>query len=470
MWPYFAVLSILAVLSLAEARDREPAHYGFIAALIVALFSAMRFETGYDWLSYDAYFRRSRELFDDPQLIINFILGRDIGFALLTVIVKSLTSNVQVLFIGISLATVAAQHFVLSSLTKRTAVIWLAYFGLLFISAQMTLLRQNIASVIVLFGLLLTVRGRVWAGTGFAALAATFHIAAAPFAALPLISKRRPHPFFSIAVLAIGAIVLASGLNLLPQILLTIEPLTPSGIAARLQHYAANAAPPALSLSGMAIMAVHAALLVLLYLLPSREERNDPAIRIALWLLLGQISAQLYLAGATDIWARTMIVVTPWSLASLLRLSLVSSMKVQLRAVCAAAITMGAAGTLGYYLTSSGASPLVPYHSLLQVSFGHYGDGRQRAIDAWVSNHPNRKEVEQTLRMYEWYGVYPWKPPIRRERRLSTQQFRRGTPSPQRTEVKSAAGDEGVAVATSLVLLRAWEAPWTLSFLASLRT
>lgn len=411
MWPYFAVLAILAIVAIVEALDRERTRYGLIAAAIVALFSALRYETGYDWLSYDAYFRRARILFDDPQSILNFVLGRDIGFAILTVVVKTITSNVQVLFIGISFVTVACLHYVLSSLTKRTAVIWLVYFGLLFIAAQMTLLRQNIASVIVLVGLLMTVRGRPWMGTILAVLAATFHISTAVFLALPLISRFRPHPLFAVFVIGAGLFVLTSGINLLPHALLAVEPFAPSGIATRLQYYAVNAAPPNLSLSGMAMTAAHGAMLVLLYLMPKRNEHADPVLRIALWLLIGQVAAQIYLAGATDIWARTMIVVTPWGFIALLRLSFVARMNNKLRAACVVAVGLGAAGTLGYYLTSPGATPLVPYHSLVHVWMGDYGDGRQRAIDAWVSDHHNRVEVHEILKLYERDGVYPWRPP-----------------------------------------------------------
>lgn len=408
MWPYYAVLAVLTCLALYECID-ERKLYGHMAAATVATFAALRYETGFDWMAYDAYFRAS------PGLLEYLAVGRDphtmnmeIGYFGLNVLVRSFANDVHALFFTASIMTVVILHYVISKITTRTAIVWLVYFGLLFIAGQMTLVRQNIASCLVLLALFLSARGLIIAPPALIAASATFHVSTLPLIPLPFFVRIFPPAALAVGVVASGVIVLAVGINVFSVTLNLLSKILPASMeatAVKMSYYA-TVPHSTISYTYIAMALAHGGMLALLYLLSSREEREDPFVKIALWLLIGQLGVQLFFHSSTDLWARAMLITIPWAVATLTRLDWTRRRAPAVRIVATSVFAIFGAVVLTRVLLASEVSPLIPYHSILHVALGEEGNGRERAIQSWLRDYPNEEHISQALAEYKRLGVY----------------------------------------------------------------
>ena len=101
---------------------------------------------------------------------------------------------------------------------------WVVYFGLLFPIAQMSILRQAIASSIVLIGLLMITKQERLLATALIVAAAGFHSTAVMFLPLVVLADYKPDWRFALVVLAVGMIVMLVGVPLIDPLIEIVSP------------------------------------------------------------------------------------------------------------------------------------------------------------------------------------------------------------------------------------------------------
>jgi len=396
MLAYIAVLAALFLLSLAEVRYPGRAKLlGIAAATIVALFAGLRYQTGYDWPAYEKFFNDTQplgQLLCGPPAAVHLLV--EPLYMWLNVIVKSLGGNSSWLFFIIAIFNTYALQFVLSRISKRQSAIWLVYFGIIFLLAQMAVLRQAIGSSFVLLGLLMAVQRRPWRGLVSVAVGAGFQVSTAFFAPFVFLGRFRPHPAFAAIVVAAGAAIAGLHINIFGEVVSIALRYAPTWIKAKLLYYQ-NVPIYPISIGALGLIAAHSVALIALYRLPNQDERRDPVVTIAIWLTLLLLAAHLYLFGFASVWNRVMLVTVPWELAAILRLDAVEGLGFRWRTGVVVVLLAFSGGSLVYQLAKPDYLPYKPYHSIIQVWLGDEGDGMARATLA-IQKYALYKGVDVT--------------------------------------------------------------------------
>lgn len=389
MVPYLIVAIALFILALAgEGRQNFTKIGGVAAAALLVLFAGLRFETGYDWPEYVSYFNATPDIaglfggssfpsFADPLYVALNTAARSLGW------------NVYVVFFVVALIGIGVTHLVVGRIATNTAAIWAVYFGIVFTTAHMMLLRQALASAFVLLALLWAVERKSFRAPAAGMVAAGFHITAALFAPLLLLWRIRPAFWFSASVVLGGFGVAIAQVNLVSLVGDAVLPFAPDLLVYRVAYYSALAPAP-ITVGSAALIAFHIAVLVGLSWRSreSAQREDDAFVNVALWLTLLVLSAHLFLWSFPNIWNRAMLVSIPWQLATIWRVW-PSLRKPQLsRPVAFLGLFAFSISALIYSLAKPAALPFVPYQSIVLVMLtGDCGDGFERLVAAEATNN-----------------------------------------------------------------------------------
>lgn len=403
MAPYFIVFTVLTCLAAAEARSPKW-RFGVLSATIIALFSGLRFETGHDWLAYEAHFRALPSLVGLlSEGVPPYSYSIEPLYIALNILVKTFYDDVHGVFFVASLLSVSLTHFVLSKIAPtRTALVWLMYFGLLFLPAQMTLVRQSLAGSIAMVGLYYATQNRPLRASALAAVSAGFQYSTLALSPLIFLTRWRLDWRIAAALIIIGTALLATEFRLYSHTFRFVAMFTPEYVAAKLNYYAGLDSGGA-SLTAKALIAAHIVILAALYRYATGSDR---IVNVAIWLTTGVVCLQLFFSGFPSLWYRMMIIATPWAVAALFRLERFNNLPLPVSLGAVALTGVAAAGTLLYVLRAPASEPLVPYHSLIHVLAGDQGNGKERAIQSWMRDYPDKEAIERALEQYERLGVY----------------------------------------------------------------
>lgn len=382
MTTYISIAAALFMLALVEAgAPSERRLWGTIALAIVLAFGALRFETGFDWVFYAEEFK------DIPPITVAIEDGiqdpyipMEPLFIWLNVVVKTFTDDVTVLFAVVALFGIVSIHEVTGKISRSQCLMWLVYFCLAFLPAQMSSIRAAITASVVLIGLGLAATQKPVRGLAVIAIASGFHTFSAAFLVLPLLRKTSPSiRWLLVPLLTLGLICLLLGVQAADRLIDLTSPFMPGFAAEKLALFYQGLNAP-LSKATLALIAGH---LTLLYLLcTDRNATHDPFIIIGIWLTFMVLMAHLFLSGLPAIWNRIMYVSLPWEIACLGRIDVFIRVGVAMkRAIILGIGSMSVVG-LVYFLVSPASLPFVPYQSIIEVWLtGNYGDGPQRSWD-----------------------------------------------------------------------------------------
>ncbi|MCJ8519288.1 hypothetical protein ABID21_001984 [Pseudorhizobium tarimense] len=381
MTPYGLVFVALALLALLPTQTADKKWAGDFAALILILFAGLRFETGYDWIHYEQFFYAT-------PTVIQVILGgasvpdySDPLYLLLNMAVKSVGGGVGVLFIVIAFVSIGIMHVAISRFCRNMALVWLVYFGVVFLTAQMTTLRQALSCSFLIAALVLMIESRKWLSIGSFVAAAGFHVTAIASWPLAALAKYRLSAMVAGIIVGAGMLLAAASVNIIPM-LGGLAEYAPDFLAYRIAFYS-SLAPAPITKGSAALIVLHLAILVSLYFLPSKVGRDDPYIKAAIWLTVAVLASHLFLWSFPNIWNRVMMLSLPWQIAAFWRAWEASEVRRNFKLAPAFGLAVFSSAALFYSLTKPQAAPFVPYQALPIVMItGSCGDGHERLMKA----------------------------------------------------------------------------------------
>ncbi|MBU5604575.1 MULTISPECIES: EpsG family protein [Citrobacter] len=145
----------------------------FVQVLVLSLFTALRFQTGYDWPVYQTYY-------NSPE---NSTISFEIGFSTLITLFKFLGLNFNVFVFFVSVVEILLLAKVIKYFFPRQCVLILAIMFSLadfFLIPMFALMRQGLAVSIFLYGLMLYDKGFFVKAKMLFVLSMLFHLSTIP--------------------------------------------------------------------------------------------------------------------------------------------------------------------------------------------------------------------------------------------------------------------------------------------------
>lgn len=380
MW-FAAGLSFIAFLHVLLPLSRAVRN---LSALLLIIVAGLRFQSGYDWLVYE-------DLMEDVQYWAEtgregFRHGVDPLFQALAVNIGILGGGLQALVFVCSAVNIYLVNRVVGRISPHQPIVWLVYFGVLFIPAQMSTIRQAVASSVVILGLWLLTSRRLWSAWFFELVAVGLHVSTLMFLPLFVVGRYRLRPWIIYVVVSVGFATMLARIDLVGILIVAAQQIAPSWLAEKLSLYEMLGTSP-LSIGAGALILLELWALFFLYRYVTSEEDKTRAINIARWLLLGQLVSHLFFPGFASIWNRFLYVSLPWAVAAMLGTKKFRSEKVFGRLIVTGAATVFC---FSAFITLFNRSPIEPlqYVSMLQVWADPYRDfdGEQRfRAEEWIS-------------------------------------------------------------------------------------
>jgi hypothetical protein len=149
MVAYLVVIFIIWLPGLYEAVENRRATIGATFALLVAgIFTAMRFETGYDWVTYKALYvavgSLSHTSFTALQQL-SFAFSKELAFVALSAFLNIFSDNFQLLIVFAALVAFYGMHRFLSRFSCRPGLVFAASFSFLLFTLYFSVLRQSLS-------------------------------------------------------------------------------------------------------------------------------------------------------------------------------------------------------------------------------------------------------------------------------------------------------------------------------------
>jgi hypothetical protein len=388
MAPYIAVSLVLTLVALLDVEyPRLEREFAAISLIVATGFAALRYQTGYDWLTYEAYFDSTADL---ETALYRGIPHQDTPmeplFYGLNMLIKSLGGSLVLVFAIAAIFNCGVIHAVTGRISDGRCLMWTLYFALAFPIAQLSIIRQSLAASFVLIALLLAAQGIIALAILVLLIGAGFHASTLIYLPIVFLPYLRPKPWSIILAAGFGICLLFADVRLLNPAIDLATLLLPQWLANKLSLYY-QIEPPNISLGVAALILWHCGILGLMLKCLSESERRCPYIGVAFWLTLWVLGAHIYLAGFPNLWNRVMCVALPWQVAALWRLDVIRRFTRAAKVALVAAL--GTAGLVGlvYTLQKPDSAPLVPYHSLVQLwLYGDPGDGRTRS-ELWLEEY-----------------------------------------------------------------------------------
>jgi len=380
MFAYILVIIILCVLCLFEGEGEGSALPSKIATALLIIFAGLRYETGFDWVSYELYFDMTREIWSyEPQYVEPNLLVEP-GFAIFNVIVKSLGFSFQGFLFSISLINMLTIYWIAKRYTNRVAFVLLIYFGFAFLAAQMAAIRQALSYSVLLLAFLRFDEGKKGSSYILSAIAVSIHTFT--IALVPLVyikSLKIPFQYVFVFVI-VGIIAARSGLDIIPLIADNLLPFLGGGlIATKLELYGSSEGYT-VSLASLALVPLH----FVSYFFLTTNRFNDAASEtrityFAVWFTLLSLFAHSYFGLFPAFWNRVSYLTFLLQAIALtakyrayFRQPLVPFTSTAMAGAAALSIT-------AYTLSRPSSLPFTPYQNVALVWVtGDYGDGRFR--------------------------------------------------------------------------------------------
>lgn len=361
--------------------------FGYTSLILAGTFAALRYETGYDWIAYEAYFLSSVDL--ETAFYVG-IPAQDVVmeplFEWLNILIKSVDGSFAVLLALVALFNCVTIHYVTARITDNQSFVWAIYFCLAYPIAQLSILRQALASSFILIALLLASNKNRIPAFLSTLVGIGFHVSAAIYLPLIGVANRRPHPMLIGAWLVLGCLLALGDIRLINVVVNIPVAIIPQWILEKLAVYYQHD-PPQISWGAIALIAWNCGVLGIFFRAPKFDTEHDRFIRIGIWLTALVLTAHLHFAGFPNLWNRIMCVSLPWQLAALWSTGQVRALPSIAQSALVSILGAAALVGLAYTLAKPDSAPLVPYHSLLQVwLYGDEGAGRNRSED-WLKEY-----------------------------------------------------------------------------------
>ncbi|HEY9058384.1 MAG TPA: EpsG family protein [Aurantimonas sp.] len=364
---YLTIAATLTIFAILTVWRKEWATWAGIAASVTLIaFAGFRYRTGYDWPAYEMIFAAVPEL---TGAVCDGIPRMDVLveplFLWLNIAIKTFGGGIETMIFVVAMINIAMVHVVVSRISKSMAIVWLVYFGLIFLVAQMAVLRQALASSFALLALLLAVEKRPVSSVLSMIASTGFHITGAFFAPLLVLRRWRPVWWLPAAVIGVGVLAAISGVSVAQTVIAAVSPMMPDWIAFKLTFYAATKSAP-ISIGTAGLIGFHIVVLGVLYVAPTQKERHDPFVVMGIWVTIWVLVAHLFVSEMPIFWNRIMMVSIPWQIAAVYRLDAVRMAPLWLRGGSVAGLAVFSASALVYTLSAPSSAPYLPYQTVFE--------------------------------------------------------------------------------------------------------
>ena len=379
MIPYFIAAFMLFLIMIGTNRT------SIFPFLVASIFAGLRYQIGYDWLAYDDFFR-SIGTFSDYLTFgtLGATQTFEIYYVILNIFSKSIGIDISVLLGTISVFNLYVIYRAAKRLCPESVnfTIFL-YFCVALIPIQLNIIRQSLASSIILIGLMLALNGRRLAGAAVGMNAIAFHVSTVLFVPLFLLASVKPNKLIVYSVCVASFTVLLSSQSITQYMLSLVESIDIPFISGKLASYE-NIEDARTSIGAAMYLLVNLGFLFTFMRAQNyvKSTKAEPDVNIAIWLTLYMIVSLLAFSGFPSIWNRMMAVALPWQLPVFFRVCGFSRMTFGRHTFVNLAVGVGGIFVLTYELTRPDVQETFRYHSMIQVLAGDEGDGRFRTMNA----------------------------------------------------------------------------------------
>ena len=296
---YFFIALTLLWLGFAEILARNSI-WGILGCVFLIVFAGLRYRTGWDWLAYEQYFIEMHGIMEMIEKgAPETALSVEPFFMAFTTILKTFSDDFVFIFLCIAIFSISTIWYVTHEISKRSAAVWIGYFGIAFLVGQMTLMRQAIASSFVLLAILMTINRKKFVQYLFIIFAMGFQVSSIFYFPILFLCRTRPPAIFAIAFVSIGIILLSNSITLENYVFRAASFISPEWIGSKLAFAKSIDGPVSMGAAGLIFLQI--IFLSCFYLLPNKEEKRNSIIIVAIWLTMMLLMAHLYLFGYPDL-------------------------------------------------------------------------------------------------------------------------------------------------------------------------
>lgn len=349
----------------------------YFSLAIFVLVAGTRFETGYDWQAYTSIYNSSPSLKD--ILLLNSeelsLVDMEPLFLFVNVLLKTVCNNVAILFFAVALFNGITIHKLCSVLKVNSSFVFAVYFCVAYLTGQMTLLRQSIASSFVLIALVSMIHERPSKSYFFGLVSLGFQVSTLVFSPIFFFKKYKPNVIlitFCLFTFILGVILIDDIVIILLTLLLK---LTSGNIAIKLAEYI-DVGQFNSSFGSWVYLVINLIVLRLTYTMGIKQKWQNEFL-VYFYSTLLMIFALTLLSHQPIFWNRIQLVVVPLQAILLFKFSLTLGFRQRLFFLIA--IYLVSFMILIYSLLKENMSPFIPYQSIIEHIYSNErGDGAYR--------------------------------------------------------------------------------------------
>lgn len=348
--------------------------YSCISLIIFVLIAGTRFETGYDWQAYTNIYESA------PSLTDVLLLNRDIFsfsemeplFLLTNVIFRTISDNVSLLFFAAALFNGVTIYNLCLKFKVNPTFVFALYFCIAYLTGQMTLLRQSVASSFLLLSLMAMIENKPIKTSLFGLIGAGFQVSTLVFLPMMFLKRNKPTRAFYIGALFFCMLAMFFIDNLVVKLLSLLLPLTSGHIAVKLAEYI-EVGQFSNSVGSWLYLAINLFILKLAFLEGLRNKWTVE-YRVYFYSTLLMVFALTILSSQPIFWNRVQLVTLPLQAMLLFKysqtLTLIKKNIFIISVYCVCFLI------LIYSLNKDNMEPFMPYQSIIERIYGNdYGDG-----------------------------------------------------------------------------------------------
>lgn len=390
MFWYLVVFAVLTSLAVVERSQSWP---GIAAALILAAMCSLRYETGFDWVEYQAHYDFAPGLFDTDLYAGISAVKFEPVFELLNRLLRTLGADFQWLIFIVGAFNMAVLYLFTRRFSPLVVVVLLWYYGFVFLTGQMATMRQALSCSFIFLAAMRRNDGKIFQAAGLSITAVLTHSFSLIFVPLVFVTAKPFKARWLTVVAMTGFTASLIDGNLFVRVANTILQFVDVGVVAERLEIYSSLAGGNISPVSIGLVAMHIAFVAIV----EQRSEEDYITRYTLWSAWLTVFLHAWFAPFPILWNRTMLISFPLEAIVICRVfypQMVDSLR-RLRIVAVA----GAGSLLALVYALAGEQSLVyePYQNLAVTWIrGPYGTGRLRY--QIIRNENDSLAIEQRVR------------------------------------------------------------------------
>ena len=351
--------------------------FNYFSLFIFVIIAGTRFETGYDWRAYTGVYENTPSLLEVLFLDKNALLHSEMEplFVFSNAVLKSFSNNVSLLFFMAAFFNGVIIYKVSLKLKTNPSFIFSIYFCVAYLTGQMTLLRQSIASSLLLIAIVALIESKTSKAVILGIFGACFQVSILIFTPIILFKKYKPNILFFSSFLIICFIILFFIDNVVLTIMSSILFFTSGNIAIKLLEYI-EIGQFASSTGSWLYLLINLFLLRIAYIMGINRSWMIE-FRIYFYITLFMIFGLTILAAQPIFWNRIQLVAVP--LQGMLLFKFSQTLTAPTKVFFLILIYVICIIIFLYSLSKDNMSPFLPYQSIIEHIYSNdRGDGAYR--------------------------------------------------------------------------------------------